>query len=123
MLVTSIFSFSCIVFSKGFFFKVVKSPDCGVKLTELHCISTVFYSQSTEDSEPLYDQPHIIPPLSDNERASPSPPPLPNSIPPSAGPDNEIFYRNDNALVKPSMLKEKRSQYAGKYFCNPVFSI
>ncbi|XP_053384790.1 rho GTPase-activating protein 190-like isoform X4 [Mercenaria mercenaria] len=75
--------------------------------------STSSNSQSTEDSEPLYDQPHVLQHHSDSERASsPSPPPLPSSSPP---PPVEVpFYRNDHELVKPSMLKEKRNQYAGQ---------
>ncbi|WAR01964.1 RHG35-like protein, partial [Mya arenaria] len=71
--------------------------------------------KTQKDSEPLYDQPHVLQPHSDNERAlTPSPPPIPSSSPPPHM-DPKPIFRNDNELVKPSMLKEKRNQYAVYY--------
>ncbi|KAL3841673.1 hypothetical protein ACJMK2_019787 [Sinanodonta woodiana] len=70
--------------------------------------SSTSNSQSTEDSEPLYDQPIPYHHPSDSERASsPSPPPVPLSAPP---PDSDLYssLREGDQLVKPSMLKNRQ---------------
>lgn len=80
-------------------------------------------SQSTEDSEPIYDQPHR-PLLSDSEHERPSstsPPPFSSGHhhhhhpPPSRGEHyNANDTRHSELLVKPSMIKKRQGTNAGK---------
>ena len=86
---------------------------------------------STEDSEPLYDRPHIAchsdsdGPGGVGDRTSSVSPPLPpppphhlicdNNAPQLGGEDiySEIAPPDSERLIKPSQVKTRRSAYAG----------
>ena len=69
------------------------------------------FSQSTEDSEPIYDQPTGYVHHSDSEHERPSSASPPSYRPPS--PANGELSRDQ--LVRPSMLRKRQGQTAGNY--------
>ncbi len=80
----------------------------------------LYCSQSTEDSEPVYDQLHMDRCQSDSEpeRTSSASPPICDTSPYSNVADDvysEIAPRDTDQLIKPSHVKTRRIMYAGEY--------